>query len=328
MTDIRMTTRQPSSPVSPTPQSVQWLTIDPDMAGQRLDNFLLARLKGVPKSRIYRAVRGGEVRVNKARSSASYRLAAGDVVRVPPVRQSPAVAELWLPDHLRHNLEQGVLYEDETLLILNKPAGVAVHGGSGQQCAVIEGLRLLRPEARFLELAHRLDRDTSGCLLIAKKRSMLRLLHDAFRGDGMTKTYLALLTGAWSKQHALVNQPLLKRAGQEGARMVVVNAAGKPAQTRFQRLACSEQLTLVKAMPKTGRTHQIRVHAAWLGHPIAGDPRYGNFERNRALVQHGITGLQLHAWQLRFVHPKSGEPLSVSAPMPAFLDDFYQTYHA
>ncbi len=311
-----------------TQPSVQWLTIESDMAGQRLDNFLLARLKGVPKSRIYRGVRSGEVRVNKGRVTVSYRLVAGDVVRVPPVRQAERVADHWLPDALRASLEQGLLFEDDSLLIVNKPAGVAVHGGTGQQCALIEGLRLLRPEARFLELAHRLDRDTSGCLLIAKKRSILRALHEAFRGDGMVKTYLALLTGRLTRDRVSVDQPLLKRSGNEGQRMVVVSTAGKSAQTRFQVITRSDRATLVEVMPKTGRTHQIRVHAAWLGHPIVGDPRYGDFEGNREFTRQGIPGMQLHAWQLKFQHPKTGEPVLVTAPMPLCLKRFQQEYHA
>ncbi|PKM10471.1 MAG: 23S rRNA pseudouridine(955/2504/2580) synthase RluC [Gammaproteobacteria bacterium HGW-Gammaproteobacteria-3] len=301
--------------------SVQSVEIAEENADQRLDNFLISRLKGVPKSRIYRIVRKGEVRVNKGRVDVKYRLQSGDVVRIPPVRMAETEARIFVPQTLKHSLEQDVLYEDEVLLVLNKPAGFAVHGGTGLDSAIIEGLRQLRPDAHFLELVHRLDRDTSGCLLIAKKRSALRKLHELFRGDGIQKTYLALLMGQWMQKKQWVTAPLQKNAGTGGDRMVVVNPSGKASETLFKRLKLLPQATLVEASPKTGRTHQIRVHAAWLGHPIIGDDRYGDFERNRAFQKKGYKRLFLHAYRLEFEHPVSGQYLIVTAPVPQAMEN-------
>jgi len=300
---------------------VQLLEITEQHSGQRLDNFLLARLKGVPRSRIYRLLRKGEVRVNKGRKEAKFRLHIGDVVRIPPVRVSPEKPAITVPVMLGRSLQRDILFEDENIIVVNKPPGFAVHGGSGIVSGVIEALRQLRPDAPFLELVHRLDRDTSGCLLIAKKRSALRKLHELFRDDLIEKTYLALFAGIWGRKKALVDAPLLKNVGKGGERMVVVSRAGKPSVTRFRRIRhlTDVQATLVQAQPKTGRTHQIRVHAAWLGHPLVGDQRYGSAEVNREFKSRGFRRLFLHAEQLKFVHPATGKLLLIQAPLPEEL---------
>lgn len=300
---------------------VQWVEITEDNCDQRLDNFLITRLKGVPKSRIYRIVRKGEVRVNKGRVDVKYRLSVGDIVRIPPVRVSENSGEVFVPRNLKDALQKGILYEDDGFLIINKPAGFAVHGGSGIDSGIIEGLRQIRPEAHFLELVHRLDRDTSGCLLVAKKRSVLRKLHELFRDDLVQKTYLALLAGKWSRKKMVVNAPLQKNVNKGGERMVIVSKTGKTAETVFRRLKLFREATLVEAAPKTGRTHQIRVHAAWLGHPIVGDDRYGIDEVNRHFKDRGYKRIFLHAQQLIFQHPVSGEMLTIIAPLPQQLED-------
>ncbi|NJA04389.1 23S rRNA pseudouridine(955/2504/2580) synthase RluC [Methylococcaceae bacterium WWC4] len=306
--------------VSETPRpSVQWLEVTDANSEQRLDNFLIGFLKGVPKTRIYRMVRKGEVRVNKGRVDVSYKLVIGDIVRIPPVRVAEAADQVIVQPALKFSLENQILYEDDGFIVLNKPSGFAVHGGSGVSGGIIEALRQIRPQQKFLELVHRLDKETSGCLLIAKKRSALRVLHEMFRGDGIQKTYLALLSGQFKRKSQRVDVPLLKNVAQGGERMVVVSQAGKPAETLFTRLKAFREATLVHAAPKTGRTHQIRVHAAWLGHPIVGDDRYGEDNVNKAFKQRGYKRLFLHAEQLRFAHPLTGAPLHFNAPLPADL---------
>jgi len=305
-----------NSSEKPSNPHVQWLEIDDAHCEQRLDNFLITYLKGVPKTRIYRMVRKGEVRVNKGRVDVSYKLAMGDIVRIPPVRVAEKPDAVIVQPTLKFSLENHILYEDDGMIVLNKPAGFAVHGGSGINSGVIEGMRQLRPQQKFLELVHRLDKETSGCLLIAKKRSVLKLLHDMFRGDGMQKTYLALLAGQFKRKKQVVEVPLLKNVAQGGERMVVVSQAGKSAETLFTRLQQFQEATLVHAAPKTGRTHQIRVHAAWLGHPIVADDRYGNDEVNKTFKKRGYKRLFLHAEQLQFVHPVSGKALHFIAPLP------------
>ncbi|WOA51152.1 23S rRNA pseudouridine(955/2504/2580) synthase RluC [Dickeya solani] len=300
--------------------TVQFLTVSAEEAGQRIDNFLRTRLKGVPKSMIYRILRKGEVRVNKKRIKPEYKLLDGDEVRIPPVRQSereePAVSASL--DKVSA-LADCILYEDDYLLLLNKPSGTAVHGGSGLSFGVIEALRALRPEARFLELVHRLDRDTSGVLLVAKKRSALRSLHEQLRGKGMQKDYLALVRGQWQSHCKAVQAPLLKNVLQSGERIVRVNSEGKPSETLFkveERFDCA---TLVRASPITGRTHQIRVHTQYAGHPIAFDNRYGDREFDAQLANTGLKRLFLHAQALRFEHPHTGETLRIEAPLDAAL---------
>ncbi|WP_387466434.1 23S rRNA pseudouridine(955/2504/2580) synthase RluC [Photorhabdus sp. RM323S] len=297
-------------------QIVQFVTIDDDEAGQRVDNFLLARLKGVPKSMIYRIVRKGEVRINKGRIKPEYKLSAGDIVRIPPVRVAERqVAPVSAKLEKVAALGECVLYEDDHILVINKPAGTAVHGGSGLSFGVIEGLRVLRPEAKFLELVHRLDRDTSGILLIAKKRSALRALHEQLRLKQMQKDYLALVRGQWQSHCKVVQASLLKNILQSGERIVKVSGEGKPSETRFKVEERFANATLVKASPVTGRTHQIRVHAQYAGHPIAFDDRYGDKAFDSQLSDTRLNRLFLHASALKFTHPSTGETLRLEAPM-------------
>ncbi len=290
------------------------LVIDEELSGQRIDNFLMTRLKGVPRSHVYRLLRTGQVRVNRGRIGPGHRLAAGERVRLPPVRQAePRAGGGPVPARLRGLT---VLHEDAVLLVIDKASGVAVHGGSGVSLGVIEALRRERPEAPFLELVHRLDRDTSGCLVIAKRRSALRALHEALREGRVTKRYLALLAGRLGGAAEREVHGALSRTERGGERIVRIDAEGKPSVTRFRRLAANARATLVEAEPLTGRTHQIRVHAASLGHPVAGDAKYGDAEFDKALA--GLTGarrLYLHARSIAFDHPVSGERLCVYAPL-------------
>lgn len=272
-------------------QTVQYLTIDSEQAGQRLDNWLTTRLKGVPKGKIYRIIRKGEVRVNKSRVKPEYRVMAGDVIRVPPVRVSQSAPSVQPHQALLHQLEQSILYEDNQLLVLNKPAGIAVHGGSGISYGVIEGLRKLRPDSKCLELVHRLDRDTSGCLLVAKKRSMLRHLHEIIRQGYIDKIYQAVVLGRWPKRRKQVDAPLRKNEPRAGERIVKVDSQGKRSLTEFEVLQYYPELTLIQAKPITGRTHQIRVHAQFAGHSIVGDEKYGDFTVNRQLKALGFNRL-------------------------------------
>jgi len=299
---------------------VRFVEIFEEDSGQRLDNFLITKLKGVPKTRIYRIIRKGEVRVNKGRINNKYRLKAGDVVRIPPVRVAERNNEIDLQPTLKSSLENDIIYEDDVMLVLNKPSGFAVHGGSGISSGVIEALRAIRPEARFLELAHRIDKATSGCLLIAKKRSTLKALHDLFRDNAVKKTYLALLVGQWERKNLLVTVPLLRSTGKGGERTVRVNKLGKFAETNFRRIQKYKDVTLVEASPKTGRTHQIRVHSAWLGHPIVADERYGDEMVNKAFKKRGFKRLFLHAEQLQFIHPVTNEVMHFKAPLPNELE--------
>ncbi len=306
---------------------VRQIAVDEGGAGQRLDNFLLRHLKGVPKTHVYRIIRSGEVRVNKARAGADTRLTEGDVVRVPPVRTSEAAArKAERPAPAR---EFPVLLEDEHLIALDKPAGVAVHGGSGVSFGVIEQLRQARPEARFLELVHRLDRETSGILLVARKRSALKALQDQFRERETGKTYLALVLGDWPERLKVIDAPLHKYVQGDGERRVKVvgkdDADGQRAITLVKVRERLPGFTLLEVTIKTGRTHQIRVHLAAQGHPIAGDDKYGDFERNKALHKQGLKRMFLHAWRLQFTHPASGERTELLAPLPPELTSFIKT---
>lgn len=283
--------------------------------GQRIDNYLLTQLKGVPKSRIYRILRTGEVRVNSGRIKPTYRIKAGDAIRIPPIRVSGDEAPARPGDRMLARVAASILYEDKGLLVVNKPPGLAVHGGSGLSYGLIEALRALRPEAPFLELGHRLDRDTSGCLVIAKKRSVLRTFHELLREGGSDKRYLALLKGCWRGGERRVEAPLLKNVTQSGERMVKVAPEGKPALTIFRPLTVYKGATLVEAELITGRTHQVRVHAAHIGHPIAGDDKYGDEAFNKRMAELGLKRLFLHASALSFTLPESGQVVSVSAPL-------------
>ncbi|MBP8237339.1 MAG: 23S rRNA pseudouridine(955/2504/2580) synthase RluC [Pseudomonas sp.] len=295
--------------------SVQLLEVAPDHAGQRIDNYLRAQLKGVPKTLVYRILRKGEVRVNKGRIKPDYKLQAGDVIRVPPLRLAERDEPAPLAQGLLERLEAAIVYEDKALIVLNKPAGIAVHGGSGLNYGVIEAFRQLRPESKDIELVHRLDRDTSGLLMIAKKRSMLRHLHEALRGDGVDKRYLALVRGSWPAVKKQVRAPLMKSNLRSGERMVEVNVEGKDALTLFRVVRrFGEFATLVEASPVTGRTHQIRVHARHAGHAIAGDSKYGDDDFTREVRELGGKRLFLHAHALRVPLPEGGE-LKLEAPV-------------
>ncbi|NJC99620.1 23S rRNA pseudouridine(955/2504/2580) synthase RluC [Candidatus Erwinia dacicola] len=284
--------------------AVHFIAISADEAGQRIDNFLRTQLKGVPKSMIYRILRKGEVRVNKKRIKPEYKLEAGDEVRIPPVRMDKREEENVSPKLTKvAALEGAIVYEDDHILVMNKPSGTAVHGGSGLSFGVIEGLRAMRPDARFLELVHRLDRDTSGILLVAKKRSVLRSLHEQLREKGMQKDYLALVRGQWPSHVKAVSAPLMKNILQSGEHIVKVNSEGKPSETLFKVEERYAIATLVKASPVTGRTHQIRVHTLHARHPIAFDDRYGEAEFDMQLSGTGLKRLFLHAAVLRFTHP-------------------------
>ncbi len=300
---------------------VELVEIDENHAEQRIDNFLITRQKGAPKSLIYRIVRKGEVRVNKKRVKPEYKLQIGDQVRIPPMTLSKISQDRLPSANLNQvsQLEDCILFEDDCFLVLNKPAGIAVHGGSGLSFGIIEALRSLRPKQKFLELAHRLDRDTSGCLVVAKKRSMLKSLHDQLRKKTMHKNYLALVRGTWQKHVRVVNAPLLKKTLKSGERIVHVHTEGKPSETRYKIMQSYEHCTLVQASPITGRTHQIRVHCQHAGHAIACDPKYGDPQFDKTMQQIGLDRLFLHAADITFYHPKKEQKQTVSAPLPDTL---------
>jgi 23S rRNA pseudouridine955/2504/2580 synthase len=303
--------------VKPAPQ-VRRLVVDEGSEGQRLDNFLLRVLKGVPKTHVYRVIRSGEVRINKGRAAADTRLAIGDEVRVPPVRTAEPKADAAVPPR-----EFAVLFEDEHLLAIDKPAGVAVHGGSGVSFGVIEQLRRSRPQAKFLELVHRLDKETSGVLLLAKKRSALTHVQDQFRARGTVKVYAALVAGAWPAAKKVIDVALVKTLDAQGERQVRAAAADHDDARRSITLVKVAQRfaghTLLEVTLKTGRTHQIRVHLAHEGHPIVGDPKYGDFAANRVMARgvHRFGRMFLHARHLAFDHPATGERVMLDAPLPA-----------
>jgi 23S rRNA pseudouridine955/2504/2580 synthase len=321
-----------SKPSLQTAAAVQFLTVDEESAGQRLDNFLIRVLKGVPKTHIYRIIRSGEVRRNKGRVSADNRVEAGDVLRIPPIRLSERAEEKAAqPAPAR---EFPVLFEDEAFLAIDKPAGVAVHGGSGVSFGVIEQMRQARPQARLLELVHRLDRETSGILLIAKKKSALKALQDQFRERETGKTYLALVKGRWPAKLKVLDQPLHKYLQPDGERRVRITTKDDPDGMKSVTLvkvsqqlvapaglqeSCPDGFSLLEVTIKTGRTHQIRVHLASAGHPIAGDDKYGDFELNRQLTRIGFKRMFLHAWRLQFAHPATGGALELHSELPAEL---------
>jgi 23S rRNA pseudouridine955/2504/2580 synthase len=334
----------------------EFVTVDENSDGQRLDNFLIRQLKGVPKTHVYRIIRSGEVRVNKGRASADTRIAEGDIVRLPPVRVSERMAEKteamaseMAKLALTHSADGRtisktsvlkdfpILLEDDHLLAISKPAGVAVHGGSGISFGVIEQLRMARPQAKFLELVHRLDRETSGILLVAKKRSALTNLQNQFRERETGKTYLALVVGAWPANKKVLDKPLHKYLlptmdGSEGERRVKVTTKDDPEGMKSVTLVKIRQafagFTLLEVTIKTGRTHQIRVHLASEGHPIAGDDKYGDFELNKALQKPSKTQttalkrMFLHAWRLQLTHPSTAERVELQNELPAELQSF------
>lgn len=285
--------------------------VDEASAGQRIDNFLMRLLKGVPKSHVYRILRSGEVRVNGGRIPQTYRLCEGDEVRVPPVRvasrEEPAVP-IGTPFD--------IVYEDDALLVVNKPAGLAVHGGSGVSFGLIEQLRRQRPEARFLELVHRLDRETSGLLIVARRRSALTVLHDQMREGRVNKRYQTLVSGRWMNPQQHIKEPLFKYLTPEGERRVRVNRDGKPAHSVVRLLRRWQRFSLLEVELRTGRTHQIRVHLAHRGFPLAGDDKYGDFPLNKQLQREGLRRMFLHAWQLKFRHPLTDAQIELSARLP------------
>lgn len=294
-------------------------TITDEEAGQRIDNFLMRHFKTVPRSRVYRLLRKGEVRVNRKRVDAEYRIARGDEVRLPPVRIDSGAEPGRPSSSLQELIERAVIYQDKHLLIVDKPAGVAVHGGSGMSFGVIEALRASRPR-ETLELVHRLDRDTSGCLSIARDRATLVALHALIRNSGMHKTYLALVSGSWQLGTKRIDAPLSTDSRQHGERHVRVAAAGKDSVSVFKPVQFFGSLaTLMEVDIPTGRTHQIRVHAAFAGHPLLGDDKYGDRERNAALKAQGLKRIFLHAQSIAFEWPGSGVPFHASAPLPAEL---------
>ena len=300
---------------------VRFITIDSEDAGQRIDNFLLRTLKGVPKSHLYRLMRKGEIRVNKKRIKPIYKLMNEDVLRIAPIRVSEKADTVSTSLNIVASLEEHILFEDDRLIVINKPSGMAVHGGSGLSFGLIEALRALRPDARMLELVHRLDRDTSGCLVVAKKRSALRNLHEQLRNKSVQKFYHALVKGHWPTKLTRVTEALKKNDLKSGERIVVVdNESGKLSETRYKVLERYRGATLVRAFPVTGRTHQIRVHCQISGHSIAMDSKYGHEEFDVDMKSKGLKRLFLHAASIEFTHPKTEQRLKIEAPLEPSLE--------
>lgn len=300
-------------------QGVSQISIGEEQAQQRLDNFLVRHLKGVPKSHVYRLLRTGQVRVNSGRVDAAYRLREGDLVRLPPVRVAQAPEA---PADIEADLGVTVVFEDAAVLVVDKPSGLAVHGGSGVSAGVIERLRAQRPRAPFLELVHRLDKDTSGLLMVAKKRTALTELHRQLRDGEVDKHYLALVTGRWRNARQRVRAPLRRYLTADGERRVAVDDEGMSADTLFTLRQAWPGHALLEAELGTGRTHQIRVHLAHVGFPVAGDTKYGKVEVNKTLRARGLRRLFLHAERLGFVHPLNGEKIQLESPLPGELQDF------
>ena len=305
-------------------ESVTWLEIDENSAGQRIDNFLIRHLKGVPKSHLYRILRSGEVRVNSGRVDATYRLVLMDKLRIPPIRLAAKAPTSPNTQSVTPRLAKATLFEDDALLVIDKPSGFAVHGGSGISRGVIEQLRLERPELKFLELVHRLDKETSGVLMLAKKRSALTKMHALIREGAIDKRYFALVKGVWPDPKRAVKLKLHKYLTEAGERRVSVTEEGQASHTIFYLRQAWAEFSLLEAELKTGRTHQIRVHLAHLGYPIAGDDKYGDFPLNKQLAKQGLKRMYLHAYALAFAHPLTGESLRLEAPLPAELEQFMQ----
>jgi 23S rRNA pseudouridine955/2504/2580 synthase len=297
---------------------VQFVTINEDNHLQRIDNYLFAKMKGVPKSKIYRILRKGEVRVNKKRAKPDYKLQVDDELRIPPVKIDETSPKPINVDNLSF-IQEAILFEDDRLMVINKPSGMAVHGGSGLSYGLIEALRALRPNSQYLELVHRLDRDTSGCIVIAKKRSALRHLHEQLRDKKMDKTYHALVQGHWPEKRHKVTANLQKNQLQGGERMVFADEQGKPSETRFVLLQHYAKASLIEARPITGRTHQIRVHCQFAGHCIANDSKYSDEYFNNYIKQLGCKRLFLHAKSIEFIHPASEERIKFDAPYDKHL---------
>lgn len=311
----RATTSKERSDEPESVTRVRKIEVSADEAGQRIDNFLLCHFKSVPRSRVYRLLRRGEVRVNGRRAKPDYRLAAGDRIRLPPVRTRAARSGPHVPAALIERINRAIVHEDDDLLVVNKPAGLAVHGGSGLDFGVIEVLRAARPE-ESLELVHRLDRETSGCLLVARRRPALRTLHALLREGAVEKRYLALLAGQWQLGRKRIDVPLKTRQLQGGERVVKAHASGKSSATRFRPVHFyGKRATLMEVEIETGRTHQIRVHAAYAGHPVAGDDKYGERKWNESLRKLGFDRMFLHAQTVSFTWPETGREFTASAPL-------------
>jgi 23S rRNA pseudouridine955/2504/2580 synthase len=310
--------------------SVTFVTVDSEDAGQRLDNFLLKMLKGVPKSHVYRIVRSGEIRVNKGRVDVTYRLIEGDVLRIPPVRVAEKAPVPATVSNAAELVQIPIVFEDDALIVLNKPSGMAVHGGSGISFGVIELLRAQRPQAKFLELVHRLDRDTSGLLLVAKKRSALVKLHEVLRDNHrIDKRYLALVQGVWPNPRSHIKFKLLKYELPDGERRVKVHSDGLTSHTTVNlKQVWPGKASLVECELKTGRTHQIRVHLSESGHPILGDDKYGEASVNKAFSREGLKRMFLHAWRLCVDHPLTGERMELEAPLPPELQSYIDKLNA
>ncbi|MCB1916514.1 MAG: RluA family pseudouridine synthase [Rhodocyclaceae bacterium] len=298
--------------------AVRHESIDEGSAGQRIDNYLVRRLKGVPKSLIYRILRSGELRVNGGRVNQTYRLKVGDQLRIPPVRMADPGAAPPVPV----GRPLPVVWEDDALIVLDKPAGLAVHGGSGVSFGVIEQLRRQRPQTRFLELAHRLDRETSGLLIVAKKRSALTVLHDQMRHGAIGKRYLTLVQGRWLDRCRHLHQPLTKYLTEQGERRVRVDREGKPAHSVVRLQRRWQHYSLLEVELRTGRTHQIRVHLTQAGYPLLGDDKYGDFALNKRLERDGLARMFLHAWRLDFRHPLTDARIRVESPLPEALEAY------
>lgn len=299
---------------------VQYLLINAETAGQRIDNFLISHLKGVPKTHIYRILRKGEVRVNKKRAKPSYKLLDGDQIRLPPLQIEASPMKPKPGHQLMQFLATRILYEDNGLMIINKPSGIPVHGGSGVKLGVVDAFRCMYPKLTHLELAHRLDLETSGCLILAKKRSILRELHELLRARLVEKKYWTLTKGHWKDTELTVDVPLLKNQLTSGERIVHVHAEGKPSITHFHTLEKFAKTSLMEVSLETGRTHQIRVHAKHRGHPVLGDDKYGDKELNKELREVGLRRLFLHAYLLRFTLPSTGVEIRVTAPVDEDLE--------
>lgn len=294
---------------------VQYISISEDFVEQRIDNFLITRLKGVPKTYIYKLLRKGEVRVNKKRIKQTYRLQAGDQVRLPPLEIEDKSAPAKPSQQFMNFLKTRILYEDKHFLIINKPSGIAVHGGSGVRLGLVETLRVMYPKLEHLELAHRLDRETSGCLILVKKRSALREVHELLRTGKVKKIYQTLTKGHWKSHLLRVEESLLKNQLSSGERVVRVHHEGKPSVTLFTPLKKYKYAEFMEVLLETGRTHQIRVHAQFRGHPIAGDEKYGDKEFNKQMHSIGLNRLFLHAYFIEFTLPSSGQHLQITAPI-------------
>jgi 23S rRNA pseudouridine955/2504/2580 synthase len=308
---------------------VKHISISSEEAGQRLGNFLLRIFKNVPKSRIYKAIRTGEVRVNKGRSSPDYKLQVEDIIRIPPIQQDETPPpKLPVKQSLLDLLSQRIIYEDTHIIVLNKPAGIPVHGGSGVSYGIIEAMRILRPQLKVLDLAHRLDRDTSGCLLLAKKNSALRKLHALFRENKVTKIYTCLCKGVWRGDMQRIKSSLLKHQLQSGEHNVIVSEEGKASLTTFRVIQRFENMSLMSAELGSGRTHQIRVHAASVSHPLAADDRYGDKEFNQELKKrYGLKRLFLHARQLRFISPADDvTEINIESPLDSDLQKVFESF--